>query len=119
MIENGPTSGAHIVPKDVELLIFYFLIFISYVSLGKRQSLKKIAIGEHGDIWPSKWPIKTGFWAAQPRVWAEPKIFWVVPRAGLGVYKSTPKFGSSGSQGASRSHFQFYFIKMGPKLELG
>ena len=119
MIENGPTSGAHIVPKDVELLIFYFLIFISYVSLGKRQSLKKIAMGEHGDIWPSKWPIKTGFWAAQPRVWAEPKIFWVVPRAGLGVYKSTPKFGSSGSQGASRSHFQFYFIKMGPKLELG
>ena len=41
-----------------------------------------------------------GFWAAQAQGWAEPKSFLVVPVGGLGVYKSTPKFWSRGTQGA-------------------
>jgi len=62
---------------------------------------------------------KFRFWAPQARGWAETKIFWVVPGGGLGVYKSTPEFGSLGYQGAVRSQFQFYLINLTPNLELG
>ena len=64
------------------------------------QKIKKILFGEQGT---TRALVKMGFSAAPAKGWAEPKIFWVVPRGGLGVYKSTPKFGSPGSQGADRT----------------
>ena len=62
---------------------------------------------------------KMGFWAAQAQGWAELKSFLVVPVGGLGVYKSTPKFWSSGTQGAVRSQFQFYYIESRPNFDPG
>ena len=95
---------------------FYFFILRSWVNLTPMQKIKKIPTREHGGIWGPRWPLKMGFWAAQARGWAQPKSFWVVPKGGLGVYKSTPKFGSQGSQGAVSSTFQFYYIEMTPNL---
>ena len=52
------------------------------------QKIKKILFGEQGT---TRALVKMGFLAAPAKGWAEPKIFWVVPRASLGVCKSTPK----------------------------
>ena len=83
------------------------------------QKIKKIVWGEQGPTGVSKSAKKSGFSAAQAHGWAQPKSFWVVPIGGLGVYKSTPKFWSRGSQGAVRSTFQFYYIGIDPKLGKG